>query len=130
MFFIILIVVLLIIATVFTLIVKIKMKEELTFNPLGVIAVILYLFGGAGALFASIALPVSYSKGKKEIAVFEQQKYYIEEVVPTLPSTDNYAITQKRVELNQWLYEIQYRYEHYSFFCFIPKEVMELEEIK
>lgn len=130
MFFIILIVVLLVIATVFTLIVKLKMKEELFDNLLGLIAVILYMFCGAGALCASIALPVSYSQGKEGIAVFEQQKYYIEEVVPTLPDTDNYAITQKRVELNQWLYEIQYMYEHYRFFVFIPKDVMELEEIK
>ena len=130
MFFIILIVVFLIIATGFTLIVKLKMKEDLFDNPLGIIAVLLYMFFGFGALFASIALPVSYAQEKEEIAVFEQQKYYIEEVVPTLPDTDNYAITQKRVELNQWLYEIQYRYEHYRFFFFIPKDVMELEEIK
>lgn len=130
MFFIILVFVLLAIATAFTLIVKLKWKEELADSVLGVIAVIVYGIGGIVGILSSIILPVDYAEYKKAISTFEQQKYYIEEVVPTLPSTDNYAITQKRVELNQWLYEVQYSYEHYRFFYFIPKEVMELEEIK
>lgn len=130
MFFIILVLVLLAIATAFTLIVKLKWEEELVDSALGFIAVIVYAIGGIVGILSIIILPVNYAEHKKAISTFEQQKYYIEEIVPTLPSTDNYAITQKRVELNQWLYETQYSYEHYRFFFFIPKEVMELEEIK
>lgn len=130
MFFIILVLVLLAIATAFTLIVKLKWKEELVDSALGFIAVVVYVIGGIVGVSSIIILHVIYAEHKKEISTFEQQKYYIEEIVPTLPSTDNYAITQKMVELNQWLYETQYSYEHYRFFYFIPKEVMELEEIK
>jgi len=74
-----------------------------------------------------ITVPLQYNK---EIETFKREKAYIEDVVPTLPSTDNYAITTKRIEENKWLYEIQYRYEHYHFWNFVPAEVMELEEIK
>lgn len=70
---------------------------------------------------------VSY---KKDIAVFKQQKYYIEQVAPTLSQSDNYALTQKRIELNQWLYEMKYRKQNYGIFTLAPDEILYLEEIK
>lgn len=70
------------------------------------------------------------AENNKLIATFEQQKYYIENVVPTLPESDNYAITMKKIELNEWLYNAQYDKTHYSFFSFYPDRILELEEIK
>lgn len=69
-------------------------------------------------------------KYKEEINTFKKQKEYIEQVAPTLPTTDNYALTIKRIEQNQWLYEIQYKYENYRFWYLIPEEVLDLTPIK
>ena len=92
-----------------------------------------YIGYALGALLITvttmIAITVSLSY-KQEINTFKKQKEYIEQVAPTLPTTDNYAITNKRIELNQWLYEVQYRYEHHRFITLAPQEVMELEPIK
>lgn len=86
-----------------------------------------------GVLFTTIMAciclicPVGY---KREIETFKKQKEYIETVAPTLPSTDNFALTQKRIELNQWLYDAQYSKENHPLFSLYPDEVLELEEIK
>lgn len=81
-------------------------------------------------LIMALVIPLVSHSYKQEIATFEQQKHYIENVVPTLPTTDNYAITLKRIELNEWLYGAKYSKTHYSFFSLYPDEVLELEEIK
>lgn len=85
---------------------------------------------GIVLILSGIIVPIQKVCCDKEIEVFKQQKYYIEEVVPTLPETDNYAITAKRIELNEWLYNAQYAVEHYGFFTLYSDEVLELEEIK
>jgi len=74
-----------------------------------------------------IIYPLNY---RAEIDSFRREKQYIEQVVPTLPDSDNVAITHKRIELNEWLYKTQYNYRNYHFFNFIPEEIMDLEEIK
>lgn len=65
-----------------------------------------------------------------EINTFVKTKNYIECVTPTLPEIDNATITLKKIEMNNWLYEIQYRKERYGFWNVIPDKVMKLEEIK
>ena len=67
---------------------------------------------------------------KEEVATFIKQKDYFENVVPTLPDVDNYALTQKRIELNEWLYKAQYQKTHYSIFSFYEDKVLELTEIR
>lgn len=84
--------------------------------------VIICIFGGIVIL--------KHFECKKEINNFKKQKYYIEQVVPTLPNTDNYAMTQIRIELNTWLYDVQYKKDKFGIFTMYPKEVLELEEIK
>ncbi|MBP3708314.1 MAG: hypothetical protein J6J36_06880 [Clostridia bacterium] len=95
---------------------------------------VILLFGGMIlsiiGIITTIALactPIGYNH---EIAVFKEQKHYIEEIVPTLPDTDNYAITLKRIELNTWLYEAQYTAKYYSLWILVPSEVLELTPIK
>ena len=78
----------------------------------------------------ALSAPLMIIRYKKEMTTFIETKRYIEEVAPTLSQTDNYAISNSRIEMNKWLYEIQFRYKNYHFWNFIPAEVMELEEIK
>ena len=94
-------------------------------------------FGAILAFISGVVLVVILAfnitvrvENNKLIATFEQQKYYIENVVPTLPESDNYAITMKKIELNEWLYTAQYYKTHYSFFSLYPDRVLELKEIK
>lgn len=72
---------------------------------------------------------VSYSNNE-QIATFIRQKEYFETVVPTLPDPDNYALTQKKVELNEWLYQAQYQKTHLAFFTLYSDKVLELTEIQ
>ena len=85
---------------------------------------------GVIVLIMSLIIPLVSHSYKQDIQTFKMQKNYIENVVPTLPTTDNYAITLKRIELNEWLYGAKYSKTHYSFFSLCPDEVLELEEIK
>ena len=60
---------------------------------------------------------------------FQQQKEYIENHQPT-GTYDDAAITTKKIEYNEWLFNAQYRYENYWFFTLIPQGVMDLEPIQ
>lgn len=82
------------------------------------------------ALVVFIVCPITKVTYDKEISAFIQQKHYIEEVAPNLPETDNYALTMKKIELNQWLYEAQFKVKHYKAFTLYSDEVLKLEEIK
>ena len=82
------------------------------------------------ALVVFIVCPIIKVTYDKKISVFIQQKYYIEEVAPNFPETDNYALTMKKIELNQWLYEAQFKVKHYKVFTLYSDEVLKLEEIK
>ena len=96
-------------------------------------AIGLGIAGGILAVLIAVGFPVSYIKDKQDIAIYKQQKTYIEEVLDTtdIPDYENYSLTLKRIELNEWLYERQYAYEHYSpWWEFVPDEIMELEPIK
>ena len=81
-------------------------------------------------IITSIIIPYRIKDYEQEIYTFEKQKEYIEQVVPTLPETDNYAITHKRIELNEWLYDIQFKNKNYKFWNLIPEEVLDLTPIK
>lgn len=90
----------------------------------------LTFLGGAFVVLMLIYCITFTLHNKKGMETFIRQKEYIETVAPTLPNTDNFALTQKRIELNEWLYEAQYSKENYPFFSLYPDEVLELEEIK
>lgn len=91
---------------------------------------ILALLIGLVPLIIGLCLIVIPIENKKAIEEFKRQKYYIEVTAKELPTTDNYALTMKRIELNEWLYNAQYSYENYKFFTLYTSEVMELEEIR
>lgn len=90
----------------------------------------LTFLGGTIAIIMFTVCIVCTLGYKRDVENFKRQKDYFEMVVPTLPNTDNFALTQKRIELNEWLYDAQYSKENYPFFSLYPDEVLELEEIK
>lgn len=61
--------------------------------------------------------------------VFQEQKAYIETYTPEDP-LENAALTTKRVELNEWLFNAQIRRGTFGFASLYPEEVLELEPIK
>jgi hypothetical protein len=61
--------------------------------------------------------------------VFQEQKAYIETYTPEDP-LENAALTTKRVELNEWLFNAQTRRSAFGFASLYPAEVLELEPIK
>lgn len=80
-------------------------------------------------VFAMVIFAISASNNT-DISTFIRQKEYFETVVPTLPDPDNYALTQKKIELNEWLYEAQYEKKYYSFFSLYSDKILELTEIQ
>lgn len=60
---------------------------------------------------------------------FTMHKEYISQHKPA-DIIENAALTNKKIELNEWLYNAQFMYEEYTFFTLYPKEVMELEPIQ
>lgn len=84
----------------------------------------------ATAVLTIVILPTVFYKDKEKVSIFKKQKYYLEQVVPTLPQTENYAITQAKIEQNEILYELKWDYENLSFVFFLPSEIKDLEPIK
>ena len=130
MFWILLTAFLLIVSVVFTVLFKVAENKMNWEHEFIVEMIVSWLINGLVLLITIIMLPCEYCTDKQFVETFERQKYYIEEIAPTLSQTDNYAITQSRIELNQKLYDLQYSCEHYSFFFFYPEGIMELEPIK
>ena len=80
-------------------------------------------------VFTMVIIAVSASHDTA-ISTFIRQKKFFETVVPTLTDSDNYALTQKKIELNEWLYEAQYEKKYYSFFSLYSDKILELTEIR
>lgn len=85
--------------------------------------------GFAATLVASTFLIVVPIVGNKELSNFLSQKEYIESYEPS-SEYDNAAITNKKIELNEWLYSAQYTKEHYPIFSFYGDEILDIEPIK
>ena len=99
-------------------------------SNMDVVGVCMTLIGVFSLLIFTAVCTIIPIACKEEIATFIRQKDYFENVVPTLPDVDNYALTQKRIELNEWLYKVQYQKTHYSIFSFYEDKVLELTEIR
>lgn len=80
-------------------------------------------------VFAVVIIAMSASHDTA-ISTFIRQKKFFETVVPTLTDSDNYALTLKKIELNEWLYEAQYEKKYYSFFSLYSDKILELTEIQ
>lgn len=93
----------------------------------------LYLMSRITAILAAVTLFIStlafFFIGPKEIVVFEQQKAYIETHIPKSDIEDA-AITSKKVELNDWLYEAQFSKKIFGGWSEYSDKVLELEPIE
>lgn len=86
------------------------------------------VIAGGVLLLLVLCAPVIAAQDKQEINQFKNQKEYIENH-EVKDSIENAALTTKKIELNAWLIDTQYAKVHYSFFTFLPDEVMELTPI-
>ena len=65
----------------------------------------------------------------QEICVFEQQKAYIENHV-SKNDIEDAALTTKKIELNEWLYNAKYSNERWNGWTLYPNSIQDLQEIK
>jgi hypothetical protein len=68
-------------------------------------------------------------QAKAELNAFRAHKEYVENYEMT-SEYDTAAIITKKIELNEWLYKVQYTKEHYPICSFFGDEILELEPIK
>ena len=80
-------------------------------------------------LIASVLLIVLPIDANQDLNTFITQKEYIESYEPT-SEYDTVAIINKKIELNEWLYDAQYTKEHNPICSFYGDEILELEPIK
>ena len=66
---------------------------------------------------------------KKEINQFQSQAAYLVDHEPK-DSIENAALTNKKIELNAWLYEVQWKQDAYGIFSFYNKDIQDLNPIQ
>jgi hypothetical protein len=84
---------------------------------------------GSAAVILLIICVASTVSNHKDIAVYGQQKAYIETHVPSDPLEDA-ALTSKKIELNDWLFHAQYMKSTYGDWSLYPDAVLGLEPIE
>jgi len=85
--------------------------------------------GACAFLIAGMVILILSIQRPQEIAVFEQQKAYIESHM-SKNDIEDAALTTKKIELNDWLYNAQYQYEHFKGWNLCPDNIKELQAIK
>jgi hypothetical protein len=73
-----------------------------------------------------IVVPIECNE---ELATFIAQKEYIENYEPT-SEYDAAGIANKKIELNEWLYKVQYNKKHHPLCSFFGDEILDLKPIK
>lgn len=84
---------------------------------------------GAILFFIVLLVPIITIQNKTSVEVFKRQKEYIENHISD-NELEDVAITTKKIELNDWLFDAQYSKTHYNFFSLHPDEVLLLEPIR
>lgn len=84
---------------------------------------------GTTLFFIVLFVPIVTVQNKKGVEVFKRQKEYIENHISD-NELEDVAITTKKIELNDWLFDAQYSKTHYSFFSLYSDEVLLLEPIR
>lgn len=83
-------------------------------------------------VFFLFSIIISFSEDNEEehfIEVFNENKQYIESNISE-NKIENASLTNKKIELNNKLYDLQYYSKHFRIFQFKADEILELEEIK
>lgn len=103
-----------------------KTRNTFDFSILGIFA---FATGLVTIIVATVLLFVIPIESQKELNIFITQKEYIENYEPT-SEYDAAGIANKKIELNEWLYGVQYTKEHYPICSFYGDDILELEPIK
>lgn len=93
------------------------------------VGIAMAVIAGLILFFILLLAPIVAAQDKQLINQYKLQKEYIENHV-VKDSIENAALTNKKIELNSWLINAQYSKEKYSFFTFLPGEIMELTLIE
>ena len=99
---------------------------SITFDLLSISMTVIGVAAVLVSVILLIAVPIS---NNRDLNTFLQQKEYIENYEPT-SGYDTAAIANKKIELNEWLYKVQYTKEHHPLCSFYGDEILELEPIK
>lgn len=91
--------------------------------------VLMIATGLTGVLILGLVIPGTIIENNNLIEVFKNQKQYIENVKSDNPVEDA-ALTQKKIEYNDWLFTEQNFYKNYQFFTLMPSEILYLEPIQ
>lgn len=84
---------------------------------------------GVVAVVILLACPIARISHNSDCSVFAQQKTYIESHIAENAAEDA-ALTAKKIELNDWLFNAQYSKAHYGSWSLYPDVVMDLEPIE
>ena len=87
------------------------------------------LFGAGFALFALTVIAVQAIDVPQKINNFERQKTYIE-THAAKNSVEDAALTAKKIELNEWLYDAQLSKSRFGGWSFYPDSIFDLEPIE
>lgn len=90
------------------------------------------LIGAVTAVAAAVILlccPIARISNNSDCSVFAQQKAYIESHIAE-NAVEDAALTAKKIELNDWLFEAQYSKARYGSWSLYPDAVMDLEPIE
>lgn len=89
-------------------------------------------------IYSAIATPVALIslcivlfapiKDARDVSIYKSQYEYLQGEASD-NSLEDAALTQKKIELNEWLYEAQYIKENYPLWTFYSDEVLELKPI-
>lgn len=90
------------------------------------------VIGFVTAVAAAVILlccPIARISNNSDCSVFAQQKAYIESHIAE-NAIEDAALTAKKIELNDWLFEAQYSKALYGSWSLYPDAVMDLEPIE
>lgn len=91
--------------------------------------ILMIAIGLTGVLILGLTIPGTIIENNNLIEVFKNQKQYIESVKSDNPIEDA-ALTQKKIEYNDWLFKEQNFYKNYQMFSLMPPEILYLEPIQ
>ena len=93
---------------------------------------IFFFVGCIAFVVAAFCIPIYFIGSISEsqnISQFEQQKQYIEAHVAN-STVEDAALTNKKIELNEWLYDAQWAREHLGGWSFYPESILEETPIR
>lgn len=72
---------------------------------------------------------IFYMDARQSLSVFEQQKAYLSEHT-VINKIENAALTQKKIDLNEWLFTAKFTQKRLGAFSMYPEEIQEIEPIQ